>query len=251
MTRLFISYRRADSAYVTDSIYDYMVRHFGKEKVFLDVGSIPFGVDFRAYLRDQIAAHDAVLVIIGPDWAQQMQERGAQANDFVRIEIENALTQNKLVIPVLVMNASMPDFSTLPASIQELQWRNSAVVRRQPDLESDCDRLAQGINAYFAAAEQVQPGSVDAAETTAPVHSVVVENAPSVTYDVILTTMGPNKINLIKAVRRVTGLGLAEAKTLVESAPVLLLRDVSRETALDAKAQVELEAATAQISPQP
>jgi formylglycine-generating enzyme required for sulfatase activity len=145
MTRIFISYRRADSQYVTDSIYEHMVKHFGAENVFLDVGSIPFGVDFRTYLREQIQQYDVILAIIGPKWAQIMQERAHQANDFVRIEIENGLALNKLVIPVLVMGAEMPDFSPLPASIQDLQWRNKAEIRRQPHLPQDCEALARGI----------------------------------------------------------------------------------------------------------
>lgn len=72
MPNIFISYRRADSQYVTDSIYDHMVSHFGESEVFLDVGSIPFGVDFREYLRDQITDHDVILVVIGQDWARIM-----------------------------------------------------------------------------------------------------------------------------------------------------------------------------------
>jgi len=151
MTKIFISYRRADSQYVTDSIHEYLIRYFGSENVFLDVGSIPFGVDFREYLADQIATHDVVLVMIGPDWARIMQERADQQNDFVRIEIESALQQNKMVIPVLIKEAHMPDFSMLPESISELQWRNSATIRRKPDLESDCARLAENIKEYFKA----------------------------------------------------------------------------------------------------
>ncbi len=149
MPKIFISYRREDSQYVTDIVYEKMSQHFGKDNVFLDVGSIPLGVDFRQYLSDQIKANDVVLVIIGPDWARIMTERASQINDFVRIEIESALQQDKLIIPVLVKNATMPDFSGLPNSIQDLQWRNSAIVRRQPDLESDCNRLADGIRNYF------------------------------------------------------------------------------------------------------
>jgi formylglycine-generating enzyme required for sulfatase activity len=149
MTKIFISYRRADSQYVTDSIHDHMITHFGADNVFLDVGSIPFGVDFRVYLRDQVAAHDVVLVIIGPDWARIMQERAEATNDFVRIEIENALKLEKLIVPVLVKNATMPNFSTLPESIRDLQWRNSATIRRKPDLQGDCKRLADSIQAYM------------------------------------------------------------------------------------------------------
>ncbi|MEO1167046.1 MAG: toll/interleukin-1 receptor domain-containing protein, partial [Chloroflexota bacterium] len=149
MTKIFISYRRADTQYVTDAIHLVMRNIFGADNVFLDVGSIPFGVDFREYLSEQVAAHDVVLVIIGSDWARIMEERAEQANDFVRIEIESAMKQKKLVIPVLVKNASMPDFTNLPQSIQDLQWRNSAIIRRQPDLENDCKRLADGIKQYI------------------------------------------------------------------------------------------------------
>jgi hypothetical protein len=143
--KIFISYRRADSQYVTDSIYEHMARHFGADNVFLDVGSIPFGVDFRKYLHERIDQADIVLVIIGPDWARLMAERGAEISDFVRIEVEYSLLREKLVVPVLVMGATMPDFSQLPEAIRSLQWRNAATVRRQPDLGPDCERLAQGL----------------------------------------------------------------------------------------------------------
>ena len=169
MTKIFISYRRADTQYVTDIVYDKMAQHFGKENVFLDVGSIPFGVDFRQYLNEQVSAHDVVLVIIGTEWARMMQERAEQKNDFVRIEIESALQQEKLVIPVLVKNATMPNFIDLPVSIHELQWRNSAVIRRQPDLENDCSRLAEGIHQYFNLhAETTPPKKVQSTKTATP-----------------------------------------------------------------------------------
>ncbi len=148
MPKIFISYRRADSQYAADPIYAYFRNEFGAENVFLDVGSIPFGVDFRDYLRDQIAQHDVVLVIIGPQWESIMHERAEEDNDFVRVEIENALQQNKLLIPVLVMEAQPPDFSELPESIQELQWRNAARVRREPDFSNDCARIVDNIRQY-------------------------------------------------------------------------------------------------------
>ena len=158
MPKVFISYRRADSQYVTDHIYEYFQNQFEAENVFLDVGNIPFGVDFRVYLREQVAAHDVVLVIIGPDWSRIMQERAGEINDFVRIEIENVLQQDKLIIPVLVMEAQMPDFSVLPESIQELQWRNSAQIRRQPDFSSDCLRIVDGIQQFIESnAKKTEP----------------------------------------------------------------------------------------------
>lgn len=59
-------------------------------------------------------------------------------------------------------------------------------------------------------------------------------------FDVELTDAGASKINVIKAVRTVkTGLGLADAKKLVESAPAVILEGVSKEEAEKAKAELE------------
>ncbi len=158
MPKIFISYRRDDSEFVADAIYNEMKTHFGEGNVFLDVGEIPFGVDFRQYLREQIDAHDVVLVLIGPKWADIMRQRADQSNDFVRIEIENALSLGKLVIPVLVMKLDrMPDFSTLPASISDLSWRNAAQIRREPDFRSDCHRVAVSINKVLGGMRQPAP----------------------------------------------------------------------------------------------
>ncbi len=66
-------------------------------------------------------------------------------------------------------------------------------------------------------------------------------------FDVELTDAGASKINVIKAVRGVkAGLGLADAKKLVESAPTILLEGVSKEEADKAKA--DMEAAGAKIT---
>ncbi|HEC23190.1 MAG TPA: 50S ribosomal protein L7/L12 [Chloroflexi bacterium] len=66
-------------------------------------------------------------------------------------------------------------------------------------------------------------------------------------FDVVLTEVGPKKIQVIKAVRGLTSLGLKEAKDLVESAPSVVLEAVSKETAQDAKAKLEAEGATVEL----
>src|SRR5512141_1551579 len=60
-------------------------------------------------------------------------------------------------------------------------------------------------------------------------------------FDVILATVGDKKINVIKAVRALTNLGLKEAKDLVESAPAPVLQAVAKDAANDAKAKLEAE----------
>ncbi|MEZ4710514.1 MAG: 50S ribosomal protein L7/L12 [Caldilineaceae bacterium] len=66
-------------------------------------------------------------------------------------------------------------------------------------------------------------------------------------FDVILADVGAKKINVIKAVRAITSLGLKEAKDLVESAPAPVLQAVSKEAAEDAKKQLEEEGAKVDI----
>ena len=62
-------------------------------------------------------------------------------------------------------------------------------------------------------------------------------------FDVELTEVGPNKAKVIKVVREATGLGLKEAKDLVDSAPKVLKEGASKEEADDIKAKLEAEGA--------
>jgi large subunit ribosomal protein L7/L12 len=66
-------------------------------------------------------------------------------------------------------------------------------------------------------------------------------------FDVILKDVGAKKINVIKAVRAVTNLGLKEAKDLVESAPTPVVQAVPKAQAEDVKKQLEAEGAVAEI----
>ena len=58
-------------------------------------------------------------------------------------------------------------------------------------------------------------------------------------FDVVMTSFGPNKVSVIKAVRTATGLGLKEAKTLVEAAPTPVKEGVSKEDAEELKKTLE------------
>ena len=66
-------------------------------------------------------------------------------------------------------------------------------------------------------------------------------------FDVILTGDGGKKINVIKEVRALTGLGLTEAKTLVELAPKAVKEGVNKEEAEKVKAQLEAAGATVEV----
>lgn len=66
-------------------------------------------------------------------------------------------------------------------------------------------------------------------------------------FTVILADAGPKKINVIKAVRAITNLGLKEAKDLVEGAPQTVVESVSKEAAADARAKLEAEGAKVEV----
>lgn len=66
-------------------------------------------------------------------------------------------------------------------------------------------------------------------------------------FDVVLTAAGDKKVNAIKAVRAITGLGLKEAKEMVESAPATVKEGVSKADAEEVKKQLEEAGASAEL----
>ena len=66
-------------------------------------------------------------------------------------------------------------------------------------------------------------------------------------FNVELTEVGPNKVKVIKVVREITGLGLKEAKDLVDGAPKMIKENATKEEAEDIKAKIEAEGAVVTI----
>lgn len=66
-------------------------------------------------------------------------------------------------------------------------------------------------------------------------------------FDVVLNAAGDKKVNVIKAVRGITGLGLKEAKELVDNAPSVLKEGVAKEEAENAKKELEEAGATVEL----
>jgi large subunit ribosomal protein L7/L12 len=97
-----------------------------------------------------------------------------------------------------------------------------------------------GVSAAAAPVMMAGPAAGGSAAAAEPVEE-------QTEFDVILQSIGEKKINVIKAVRALTNLGLKEAKDLVESAPAPVLQAVNKETAADAKSKLEAEGATASV----
>lgn len=149
MSKIFISYRRVDSADVTGRIYDHLCRTFNSDDIFKDVDSIPLGVDFRTIITETVQSCDVAVVIIGKDWLTTINSQGTlrldDPDDFVRLEVESALKRNIPLIPVLVRGAELPSPGDLPVSLQSLAFRNAIQVRPDPDFKNDVARLVRAL----------------------------------------------------------------------------------------------------------
>jgi TIR domain len=120
MANIIISYRRSDSATIAGRIRDRLAEYYGGDAIFMDIDSIPFGIDFRQQIQEAVTRNDILLALIGPRWigARKAGTRISDDKDPIRIEIETALNRRMPLIPVLVGGATMPKSSALPESIQ-------------------------------------------------------------------------------------------------------------------------------------
>jgi large subunit ribosomal protein L7/L12 len=89
-----------------------------------------------------------------------------------------------------------------------------------------------GVTAAVAAAAPAEGGAAAAEQTE---------------FDVILTAAGEKKVNAIKAVREATGLGLKEAKAMVDGVPAAVREGVSKEEAEELKAKLEAAGASVEL----
>jgi hypothetical protein len=121
--KVFISYRREDSAGYTGRLYDSLRARFGDDNVFLDVSGIDSGRKFADVIQGAIHSCDVLLAVIGPEWltcAASGRRRIDDPGDLVRTEIVTALDAAIRVIPVLVGGAAPPAVSALPPALQPL-----------------------------------------------------------------------------------------------------------------------------------
>ena len=161
--RIFINYRRGDDPGNTGRLFDRLQESFAPEQLFLDVDNIRPGFDFVRVVEEQIAQCDAILAVIGPRWLDATDTSGNRRlddpNDFVRIEIESALNQNKRVIPVLVGEARMPRADELPDAIRPMARRH-AVRLTHERFRADAQGLVKVLQEALDEAEATRKAEV-------------------------------------------------------------------------------------------
>ena len=151
--KIFISYRRDDSAGYAGRLFDYLSAHFGANNIFMDIDTIEPGEDFRKVISKAVGTCDVVLVMIGKLWStitdSQGQKRLDDPKDWVRMEIDTALSDRRVrVIPVLVRDAAMPSEHELPEGLKELVWRHAS--------ELSDSRFQHDVNKLISVIEHIE-----------------------------------------------------------------------------------------------
>jgi hypothetical protein len=147
--RVFVSYRRADSADATDRLAEALGRHFGSDRIFLDIDNIDLGADFPHAIESWVGSCDALVVVIGPQWVAATDRAGRRRlddpHDYVRLEVEAGLRRRDVrVIPVMIHGAEMPLAEELPESLQPLRRRNALQIDRK-NWRHDVERLCRAL----------------------------------------------------------------------------------------------------------
>jgi hypothetical protein len=152
--KVFISYRREDTAGHAGRLYDRLKARF-PGRVFMDVGEIAPGSDFVEAIERGVGECKALVAIIGNGWLYE--DRVRDPNDFVRLEIATALKRGIRVVPVLVRGAHMPTPADLPEDLASL-LRRQAISISDEDWESGCERLIQALSQDLGLAEKPATG---------------------------------------------------------------------------------------------
>ena len=127
----------------------------------------------------------------------------------------------------------MADLTKLVEDIKNLTLMEASELVKQ--LEEEL-----GVSAAAPVAAMPMAGMMPAA-------AAAEEEEEKTEFDVMLTDVGPKKIQVIKAVRQLTPLGLKEAKEVVDNAPSAILEAVAKEVAEDAKSKLEAEGAIVEL----
>ena len=162
--KIFISYRRDDSRYQAQRIYEAFVRGLPRENIFMDVDAIPLGVNFVKVLEGWVEQCDVLLVLMGAGWANSTDSKTGKRRldnqkDFVRVEIRGALTRDIPVVPVLLDGAELPEEAELPDDIKGFLNRNAEFVEYRT-FDADVQRLIRKLRVGGSTKQGASPAII-------------------------------------------------------------------------------------------
>jgi hypothetical protein len=146
--RVFISYRREDTASAAGRLYDRLSNVLSKKNVFFDVSAIKGGENFAHRIEAAIAGSSAALIFIGDKWLATLPPsttaRIWEPDDYVRAEVRGALAHLSLVLPILVAGAKMPKADQLPEDISEITIKNAMLLRHET-FDDDVENILSAV----------------------------------------------------------------------------------------------------------
>jgi hypothetical protein len=143
VSRIFINYRREDTAPNASRIYEWLSERYGDDQVFMDVDTIEPGLDWMQAIDRAVGSADLVLALIGTHWLNEFKRRGFESDDPMRHELETALSREEVrVIPLLVNGAKMPSSDQLPGTLASLARRHALEIMRPGDERFRVDKQA-------------------------------------------------------------------------------------------------------------
>jgi glycine cleavage system H protein len=171
MSRIFISYRRDDSAGYAGRLYDRLSDRFGEDQIFMDIDTIEPGLDFVEVIEEAVGSCDALIALIGKQWLTITDATGRRRldnpEDFVRLEIATALDRSIRVIPVLVRGATMPRSQDLPKALRKLARRNALEIS-DTRFHHDVNKLIEVLETVLATSRRLRPPRQVSPRVTAP-----------------------------------------------------------------------------------
>jgi beta-lactam-binding protein with PASTA domain len=236
MAGIFISYRREDTAGHAGRLFDRLIQHFGKGRVFMDVSDIEPGVDFVDAIDKAVGSCEILIVVIGREWLTCREPGGQRRlenpNDFIRLEAATALKRNIRVIPVLVQGARMPKSAELPTDLEKLSRRQGIEIS-DTRWDSDTGQLIKALEAALAQGSEAKAvpelEEQRSQQQTRGKHKVVAPLVAIVSL-VILAIGGwllwPKKVEM----PRLTGSSLETAEALIEDRGLFLGKVSEQET---------------------
>ena len=133
------------------------------------------------------------------------------------------------------------------ANVEATKEFDGAIKKLGDKLAGLTLKEAVDLKDYMKAEHGIEPAAGGAVMMAAPGAGAVEEEEEQTAFDVVLKEIGDKKIQVIKAVRALTNLGLKEAKELVDNAPKPVKEGVTKEEADEAKAQLEEAGATVSV----
>jgi TIR domain len=181
VARIFINYRRGDTTTNASRLCEWLGERYGEEQVFMDVDAIEPGLDWARAIESAVGSADLVLAMIGNDWLPELKRRSADQDDFMRYELETALSREDIrVIPVLVEGAKMPPPAELPESLSSLTRRQAFEIRDERfrfDKEELFRRVDRVLESKGVVVPRAEPAAQPNGEPTMPTPAPVVAQA--------------------------------------------------------------------------